>query len=525
MSPAAFPAWRLMIAVVMLVGLLPAAPAAAQDVPNVLVHSTTYGFRHTSIETGNQTLQELADSTGAFTVEMSDLNVVLATGTLADYDMVLFNSTTGRFPLTAAEKALMEQYWSCGGGTVGIHAASDANYGWPAYAELMGAQFDAHPHGAGTGEATFSVENADHPVNAAYADAATWAVSDELYEWKRDARGTQDVVPLLSLQNDSSPQGDAYVADQPLSFVKTFRGAGRVYNNNFGHNEATWGMPAFQQSLVDGITWVAETSLDTACFGGDPADLPGPAAPAQEYPTEENPREACVVPDGAIAINPADGQITYDAGHTAVPAYFGKTVQTVVVDLTGYDHVVYADLAVTHAWPNAIDDYDLSITTPWGFAGSGEVQPASDPIESDVVENAVHCAEIRVDVYNHAAFTGDAGTVTLELDPQEAPPAPPAAIAPIPGQIVTGPAAQTTGFLPSTVVLTVGSSLTLTNYDTVQHSVVCGENGRADGNCYSTLAGTAGGTTEVKGQDTLPPGTYPFFCGIHPEMKGEMVIV
>jgi type 1 glutamine amidotransferase len=315
-------------------GPTPARGAAQEAAPSVLVFSATYGFRHPSISTGNATLTDLAEETGAFEPTFTEDPADLSAENLPNYDIVLFNQTTGRFPLAPEQRQALERYWGCGGGTVGIHASTDANYGWPAYAELWGAQFSSHPQNAGDPAVRLLVENGDHPANAAYAGMTEWVHQDELYRWQRDVRGRQDVTPLLALDETTVRAGvqegaEAYWARQPLSWTKTFRGAGRVYYNNLGHNDATYGRPEYRQSLVDGITWVSQVGLDSACFDGEQA-LQGPGA----APAPGSGAEPCVLSEGQTAITldaPGEQRVT----GAAAPRYFGYGKRSFVLDLSG----------------------------------------------------------------------------------------------------------------------------------------------------------------------------------------------
>ena len=78
---------------------------------------------------------------------------------LAQYDAVVFLMTTGDV-LDDAQQSAFEQYIQAGGGYVGIHSASDTEYDWPWYGDLMGAFFDNHPQ---IQEATINVEDKSHP--------------------------------------------------------------------------------------------------------------------------------------------------------------------------------------------------------------------------------------------------------------------------------------------------------------------------------------------------------------------------
>ena len=81
---------------------------------------------------------------------------------LAGYEVVVFLSTTGDV-LDAAQQAAFERYVQGGGGYAGIHAASDTEYDWPWYGELVGAYFDSHPQNQ---DATVKVEDGVHGSTA-----------------------------------------------------------------------------------------------------------------------------------------------------------------------------------------------------------------------------------------------------------------------------------------------------------------------------------------------------------------------
>lgn len=518
----------LAAAAVVALSLLPPSPARA-EVPHVLVFSGTFGFRHSSIGHGNDVIATLAEETDAFTVEFTEVPAVITPEKLQQVDMLLFNSTTGRTPFTAEQREALERYWGCGGGFVGVHAAADNNYGWPAYAELVGAQFDSHPHGAGSGEADLLVENAEHPVNAAYEGLDRWVHGDEYYRWRRDARGTQDVLPLLSLDEQTVAPGiqegaSPYVDDQPLSWVKTFRDRGRVYYTNLGHNESTWDRAEFRRSLVDGITWVGQVGLDGDCFTGDAPLPPPPAAPTPDPLDPDKPRQACPVEDGQVRLTPAGVEL--DAAHPTAPVYFGRQTTEVVLDLSGTS-LLAADVAITHSWPVRTDDYDLAVASPWGFAGSDAIQPVAAPVERAVVEDAVHCTRLLVDVYNHAAVTGQAGTLNLTVNPPPTPeePAPTEDLPPLDAVVLSPVDGKNNGFAPADVVITQGGELTLVNADIDGHSVICEDKDARQRPICRTPLIDIGQSATVEGVPDLQPGTYGYYCGLHPAMVGTITVL
>src|SRR5690242_1857176 len=139
---------RLVGALALVAGFLTplATPSrAAAEVPRVLVWGGAYGFRHSSITTGELTMLRLAQDTGAFSVTITENPLDLSMSTLKNYDELMWISTTGKPPLTQQQRDDVVRWSACGGGNIGIHAALDADYGWAEHAEIFGAQFDSHP--------------------------------------------------------------------------------------------------------------------------------------------------------------------------------------------------------------------------------------------------------------------------------------------------------------------------------------------------------------------------------------------
>ncbi len=93
--------------------------------------------------------------------------------------MVVFLSTTGEV-LDDTQQAAFERYIQSGGGYAGIHAASDTEYCWPWYGELVGGYFRTHP--AGTPTATVNIEDPDEPSTTGLP--ASWTRVDEWYNFQ-----------------------------------------------------------------------------------------------------------------------------------------------------------------------------------------------------------------------------------------------------------------------------------------------------------------------------------------------------
>ena len=89
---------------------------------------------------------------------------------------------------------------------------------------------------------------------------------------------------------------------------------------------------------------------------------------------------------------------------------------------------------------------------------------------------------------------------------------------------MAGPGAASTSYATPVVATQQGGKLSFLNLDTVQHDVNATKNGR-DGRplFHSKLTGL-GETSPVEGVNHVPPGTYEFFCSVHPGMRGQLII-
>src|SRR3712207_1926216 len=137
---------RFLVAVVVAAGLtVPAGPAAAGHHPrfSALVFSKTAAFRHESIPAGVAAIERLGARHG-FRVDATEDAAAFTDRNLARYDVVVWLSTTGDV-LDDAQQAAFERYIRRGGGSAGIHAASDAEDDSAWYGALGGAYYRDHP--------------------------------------------------------------------------------------------------------------------------------------------------------------------------------------------------------------------------------------------------------------------------------------------------------------------------------------------------------------------------------------------
>ncbi len=219
----------------------------AFGLPSLLLFSETRGFRHDSIPDALTAIEELAVSAGMQTDLAADSAGVFTEENLANYDAVVWVLTSGDV-LDADEQTAFENYIRGGGGYAGIHAASDTEYEWPWYGDLVGAYFARHPQ---IQPATMNVEDGTHPSTAHLAD--TWTRTDEWYDFQSNPRTRVNV--LLTL-DENTYSGGGMGADHPIAWFHDFDG-GRAWYTGGGHTTATYAEPDFRAHLIGGIRYAA----------------------------------------------------------------------------------------------------------------------------------------------------------------------------------------------------------------------------------------------------------------------------
>ena len=235
------------------------------NAPGVLLFSKTAGFRHDSIETGVAAMKDLLAP--GFTVEATEDAAAFTPTNLARFRVVVFLNTTGDV-LDAAQQQAFERFIEDGGGYVGIHSASDTEYDWPWYGNLVGAYFKTHP---AIQEAVVRNEAKDHPSMAGWPDALKR--TDEWYVYRTNPRSVKGMLILASL-DESSYQGGGMDGDHPTTWCHEV-GKGRAWYTGGGHTKESFAEPLFRSHLKGGVEWAGRTVAPAA---SRPASRP--AAPA-----------------------------------------------------------------------------------------------------------------------------------------------------------------------------------------------------------------------------------------------------
>jgi type 1 glutamine amidotransferase len=214
--------------------------------PNLLVFSRTQEFRHDSIEGAVAALAEHARQRG-FSLTAAEDPSYFSDATLSAYGAVVFLMTTGEV-LGDEQQAAFERFIRSGKGFVGVHSASDTEYTWPWYGELLGAYFRGH---SPVMPARVIVEDPTQPATQGLP--SPWMRDDEWYAFAENPRPKVSV--LLTVDETSyEPGGGVMGSDHPVAWQRTFDG-GRSFYTSLGHTIESYSDPTFMAHLTGGIDW------------------------------------------------------------------------------------------------------------------------------------------------------------------------------------------------------------------------------------------------------------------------------
>jgi type 1 glutamine amidotransferase len=201
----------------------------------VIVFSRTLGFRHASIPLAQAVVQNLGADAG-WVVTVTEDQTVFTAARLASTDVVVFANTTGDV-FEAAQEVPFEAWVRGGGGFVGIHSATDTEYGWVFYGELLGARFAGHP--------------AIQQATLRWEDGGEWVRTDEWYNFSANPRASSRVVLTI---DESTYSGGTMGADHPIAWAREVD-AGRAFYTAGGHTDESFGEPLFVGHLKAAIDW------------------------------------------------------------------------------------------------------------------------------------------------------------------------------------------------------------------------------------------------------------------------------
>lgn len=209
----------------------------------ILVFSHTRGYRHKNIEKGVATLKELTAKEGFGLLHTED-SLMFRRDILSDYQLVIFLSTTGDV-LGPEQEDAFRSYIRNGGNFMGIHAATDTEYDWSWYGDLVGAYFESHPEEQ---EARVVVADPGHPATEHLPES--WTHYDEWYNFKEIRPGLNVLLTL----DETTYEGGTNGADHPIAWFREFDG-GRMFYTGLGHTKEAFDDPYYRKHLLGGILY------------------------------------------------------------------------------------------------------------------------------------------------------------------------------------------------------------------------------------------------------------------------------
>jgi type 1 glutamine amidotransferase len=234
-----------------LAGCLAAGLVQAQTPKKLLVVTVTKGFRHSSIETAEKVLANLAAKSGAFTVDYvktdEEMAVKMTAAALKGYDGIVFANTTGILPVP--DKAALLAEIKGGKAFIGMHAASDTFHGKDAvdpFIEMLGGEFQGHGEQVGV---ECLVKDRNHP-STKHLGESYCIQQEEIYLLKNyDKKKVRDLLVL-----DKHPNKKKELGHFPVTWCKAY-GQGKVFYTTLGHREDVWENELFKKHILGGIKW------------------------------------------------------------------------------------------------------------------------------------------------------------------------------------------------------------------------------------------------------------------------------
>ena len=220
-----------------------------------LVVTTTKGWHHESLHSGVVALKDMGIK-NFFDVVLWENPGGFTDKYLEQFQVVIFLNTTGDIFDTAQQK-VMERFIQSGKGFVGIHSASDTEYGWEWYTKLVGRMFKIHP---AVQTARMKVLDATFPGLQGFANGRLW--TDEWYDFHPETTTGLNYVLAVdeSSYNPKAQWGnnktEGMGALHPIAWYHNYDG-GRAFYTALGHLPTSFSDPILLNHIYAGIFWAA----------------------------------------------------------------------------------------------------------------------------------------------------------------------------------------------------------------------------------------------------------------------------
>jgi len=269
--------------------------------PKVLVFSKTAGFHHASISAGISAIHKLGEENNFLIDTTSDASW-FNDDSLKNYSAVIFVSTTGDL-LNNYQEVAFERYIQAGGGFVGIHGASDAEYDWGWYGRLIGGYFNGHPEQQQ--EAVLNVIDQKH-ISTKHLPKE-WKRKDEWYNFKKL---NKDIHVLINI-DESSYKGGTNGDNHPMAWYHDYDG-GRAFYTALGHTDESYTDPLFLNHILGGIQYAIGDNLELDYSKAKTLNVPEEARFTKTQLTQGSffePTEIAILPNMDILVAQRRGEL------------------------------------------------------------------------------------------------------------------------------------------------------------------------------------------------------------------------
>ena len=228
------------------------------DKSAILLFSKTTGFRHEeSIDASKLTLRELCHKNPSWFLYETEAGGIFNPEQLAQFDVVIFDNSTGRV-LDDEQQTALEKYVENGGTLLGIHGAGDDSHHWDWYEKnLLGAKFSHHPLNPQFQKAQVSLQD------TTFSPALSKSF-EGLDEWYVFFNQPKDATIVYSIDGDKIlPSGNMlWMTDKnfgmgknhPVAWDKAV-GKGKTFYTSMGHSKEVWANTNFVSLIEEAIKW------------------------------------------------------------------------------------------------------------------------------------------------------------------------------------------------------------------------------------------------------------------------------
>lgn len=220
-----------------------------------LLVTKTAGWHHESINEGIAAIKALANK-NYFDVLWHQEAIPINDKYLENFQVIIFLNTTGDI-LKDDEQKAVERFIQSGKGFVGIHSASDTEYGWEWYTKMVGRMFHIHPT---IQTAKLKLTDKKFPGLQGFANEPWW--TDEWYEFDPETIGNLNYILAVD-ESTYNPKvqwgekiGKGMGSLHPMAWYHDYDG-GRAFYTALGHMPTDFSEQAFLDHIYAGIFWAA----------------------------------------------------------------------------------------------------------------------------------------------------------------------------------------------------------------------------------------------------------------------------